>query len=78
MVLLFAAPQLDIFSNTIGLKWRTVKRLHGLTGITVSALVILHIVASQLDKEQLSLSESEDVWSIIVSEPEADATSNFS
>ena len=67
MVLLFASPHLDPLSNTLGLRWRPVRRLHASVGVMASILLVLHLVCSQVDSRPFPLDAPENKWGLVVS-----------
>lgn len=67
MVLLFASPHLDPLSNTLGLRWRPVRRLHASVGVMASILLILHLVCIQVDSRPFPLDKPENKWGLVVS-----------
>lgn len=67
LIFLCAVPHLDALTNTLGLRLRTVRRLHGSVGIMTGLLLIFHIVVFAFSQVPFPLADAENKWAIVVS-----------
>ena len=67
LIFLYITPHLDALTNTLGLRWRTVRRAHGSFGIMAILLLVFHIVAFVLSKASFSMNVAENKSAVVVS-----------
>lgn len=67
LIFLCATPHLDALTNTLGLRLRTVRRLHGSVGIMTGLLLIFHIVVFAFSQAPFAIANAENKWAIVVS-----------
>lgn len=67
LIFLCAAPHLDVLTNTLGLRLRTVRRLHGSVGIMTASLLVFHIVVCVSSQAPFAIANAEDKWALVVS-----------
>lgn len=68
LIFLCITPHLDALTNSLGLRWRTVNRIHGSVGIMTAMLLVFHIVASfAFSHDTFPMANAENRWAVIVS-----------
>lgn len=67
LILLYITPHLDALTNTLGLQWHTVRKIHGSVGFMAFLLLVFHIIAFAFSKAPFSMSMIEHKWAVIVS-----------
>lgn len=73
MVFQFAVWHLDSLTSLLGLRWRVVRRLHGLTGIMASLLVMFHVIVAQMSSTSFPLDTPDNKGAVVVSCPKSEA-----
>ncbi len=67
LIFLYITPHLDALTNTLGLRWRTVHRIHGSFGIMATLLLTFHIIAFAVSKASFAMNVAEHKWAVVVS-----------
>ncbi|KAF4486802.1 Ferric/cupric reductase transmembrane component B [Colletotrichum fructicola Nara gc5] len=65
MVFQFAVWHLDSLTSLLGLRWRVVRRLHGLTGIMASLLVMFHVIVAQISSTSFPLDTPDNKGAVV-------------
>ncbi|KAE9566319.1 hypothetical protein CGMCC3_g17521 [Colletotrichum fructicola] len=65
MVFQFAVWHLDSLTSLLGLRWRVVRRLHGLTGIMASLLVMFHVIIAQMSSTSFPLDSPDNKGAVV-------------
>ncbi|KAK1712145.1 hypothetical protein BDP67DRAFT_438113 [Colletotrichum lupini] len=60
MVFPLSAWHLDSLTSLLGLRWRSVRRLHGLTGVMASLLLLFHAITAQMSSTSFSLDAADN------------------
>lgn len=66
LIFLCITPHLDSLTNALGLRWRTVRRVHGSFGIMAILLLTFHVVAFAFSKASFAMSVAENKWAVVV------------
>ncbi len=67
LIFLCANPHLDALTNTLGLHWGTVRRLHGSVGLMATFLLIFHVVICALSQDAFPMAVPKNAWAVVVS-----------
>lgn len=69
LIFQYAAIHLDSLTNSLGLGWCAIRRLHGSIGIMAILLLAFHVIAVKASSKSFPLNVPHNMWAVVVSLP---------